>query len=139
MQCRYRNTEGKLDTCVDSLVDNNNEVKEFANITREECKNRGVVPAEFRFRMCNDNKFRFRPDPGHNRIRYKGEIRYPRGWDRALPPKKCRSHIFQDSIDFCKERFRLKIAMQGNFNRPGKTFSRCYLPWNATIAYTDAP
>ncbi len=115
--------------------------KPFTQTTREQCKDIGTVPAEFRFKMCNYNKneYIFKPSAKHNLAQLRGKRLNPGWWNRPLPSGECRSLIIKDSIDFCQMKRRLEMAMQGDLILSGKKrdFCRCYLSWTSTIEYVE--
>ncbi len=118
------------------------ELEPFTSITRGSCARIEPVPAEFRFRMCNDNIVsRFEPDFQNNQIVLNGELLNPNGWSTNLKPQQCRSYIVKDSeIDFCKTTRRLSIAMQGfRIDNTGKKFCRCFAKGKSTIDYNATP
>ncbi len=115
-------------------------VRGFEQITSAQCGLRGIVPAEFRFRMCNDNADAvFVGNPQHNLVKLRGKTLGPRGWSLPLGRKKCRSYKYLDSINFCQRSRKLSIAMQGDLitGTGKKKFCRCFFPWESSIEYVD--
>ena len=112
-------------------------------VTEEMCSRDEGIELEFRWRVCNDSEFRYKPGLAHL-IRLKGQDVSPRGWRLIIPANKCRTSIQKYTLKNCDEGTTVgaKVIMQGNLAKQGNNFNffqRCILRSQATVRIINGP
>ena len=109
-------------------------------LTEEMCSRDEGVELEFRWRVCNDSEFRYKPLDAH--LIYLGDSYFsPRGWKQIIPANKCRSFIQKYTLKDCGEGTAVgaRVIMQGNllnytgFGNVIDFYQRCILNSQATV------